>query len=290
MIIGTRASDLAMTQTRMVIDAMRERHPEIDIEIKQVRTTGDIVKDRPLSALGGFGAFVRELDDRLLAGEIDVAVNSLKDMAVEPTPGTEVAAVLPRAPVEDILMSRVPLEQLPHGAVIGSSSVRRTAQLLAVRSDLDVKDLRGNVPTRIRKWKQGEFDAIVLARAGLMRLGLPEEGFILDPEEFIPAAGQGAIAVVCRKGSEHAAALRGLDDPRTRSEVEAERHVVRALGGGCSIPVGVWARSSGDSMRVIGVMFSPGGAVRVDRSIPMADLEAQLNNIARILAGQEGRA
>ena len=287
MIIGTRASDLAMAQTSIVIDAMRRCHPGVVMEIKKITTTGDAVKDRPLSALGGFGAFVRELDDRLLAGEIDVEVNSLKDMAVEPTPGTELAAVLPRAPVEDILMSKVPLMQLPNGAVVGSSSVRRTAQLLAKRPDLMIRDLRGNVPTRIRRWKQGDFDAIALARAGLMRLKLPEEGFILDPEEFIPAAGQGAIAVVCRKGSEHAALLRSINDDQTRSEVKAERHILRLLGGGCSIPVGVWARNDGSSMRVKGVMFSSTGATRVDRTIPLNDLEAGLKSIASALAGRE---
>lgn len=284
MILGTRASELARTQTDTVVAMLRERRPDLDIEIKLVRTTGDIVKDRPLSALGGFGAFVKELDNLIVAGEIDGAVNSLKDMPVDLTAGTEISAVLPRAPVEDVLLSDVPLDRLPEGAVVGSSSVRRKMQLLAQRPDLEVRDLRGNVLTRIRKWEEGEYDAIVLARAGLRRLGLPERGFALDPEEFIPAVGQGAIAVVCREGSEHSAVVRELDDIRTRSEVEAERYVLKALGGGCSVPIGIWARREGEDMRIKGVVFSQNGEARAERRIAMNDLKGGLDELARELA------
>lgn len=289
MIIGTRASALARTQTDTVVAILRERHPELPIEVKPVRTTGDIIRDRPLGALGGFGAFVKELDRSVVNGEIDCAVHSLKDMPVDPTEGTVVAAVLPRASVEDILLSDVPLEQLPKGAVVGSSSIRRKMQLLSRRPDLQIKNIRGNVPTRINKWKEGLYDAIVLARAGMDRLGLSENGFILDPEVFIPAPGQGAIAVVCREDSEHIHRLRELDDITTRQEVGAERYVLKALGAGCSLPVGVWARMEGEALMIRGVTFYSQKEVRAERRIAMSELKSGLDALAAELgAGGAG--
>ena len=148
MIIGTRGSALALAQTRTVVEMLALRCPNTAIEVKEVKTIGDRVTDRPLSSLGGYGAFTKELDQRIVAGEIDAAVNSLKDMPVDLTPGTELAAILPRGPVEDLLLSKMPLEQLPSGAVVGSSSVRRRSMLLRKRPDLEIRDLRGNVPTR----------------------------------------------------------------------------------------------------------------------------------------------
>ncbi|MFW5914215.1 MAG: hydroxymethylbilane synthase, partial [Thermoplasmatota archaeon] len=170
MIVGTRGSDLARAQARELVEALRAIRPGLEVEVRVVRTTGDRVTDRPLSSLGGFGAFVKELDQRLLEGQVDVAVNSLKDMPVEPTPGTALSAVLPRGPVEDVLVPGIPLDDLPKGAVVGSSSVRRRAQILNLRPDLEVRDIRGNVNTRLSKLGNG-YDAIVLARAGLVRLG-----------------------------------------------------------------------------------------------------------------------
>ncbi|MDW5562482.1 MAG: hydroxymethylbilane synthase [Methanomassiliicoccus sp.] len=285
MIIGTRGSALALAQTTMVVWELGRCSPEVDIEVREIKTIGDRVTDRPLASLGGYGAFTKELDQRIVSGEIDAAVNSLKDMPVDLTPGTELAAVLPRGPVEDILLSRYPLEDLPKGAVVGSSSVRRRSMLLWKRPDLEVRDLRGNVPTRIRKWKDGEYDAIVLARAGLSRLGIEERGFTLDPEVFIPAVGQGAIAVVCAAGSQHLPILRRLDDERTRTEVEAERFVLRALGGGCSVPIGVWASKQGNALRVRGSVVSEAPPERafVDRTIPLDNLKEGLTAIAEIL-------
>ncbi|MBI0583564.1 MAG: hydroxymethylbilane synthase [Methanomassiliicoccus sp.] len=285
MIIGTRGSALALVQTRMVAKQLKERCPGIDIEVREIKTMGDKVTDRPLASLGGYGAFTKELDQRIVSGEIDAAVNSLKDMPVDLTPGTELAAVLPRGPVEDVLLSDVPLEQLPHGAVVGSSSVRRRSILLWKRPDLDVRDLRGNVPTRVRKWKNGEYDAIVLARAGLVRLGIDAEYHVLDPEMFTPAVGQGAIAVVCAKDSEHIKSLHRLDDPKTRTEVEAERFVLRALGGGCSVPIGVWATMQGDKLRVRGSVISEEGekSVFVDRTICLDLREEGLTKMAETM-------
>lgn len=280
MIIGTRESALAKWQTNTVISKLKELDPGIDIQVKYVKTTGDEVKDKPLSALGGFGAFVKELDYKIVDGEIDVAVNSLKDMPMELTEGTDLAAVLPRGPVEDVLLSEVPLNELPNKAVVGSSSVRRRHQLLAQRPDLVIKDLRGNVPTRIRKWKEGEYDAIVLARAGMERLGVEEKHFILDPEVFIPAVGQGAIAVACREGSEYMDLLKKLEDPKTRKEVDAERYVLRALGGGCSVPIGIWARSDDKGIFIIGSVIGRKGVVRSERTIPHGDVRHGLVEFA----------
>ena len=282
MIIGTRGSALALAQTRTVVSQLAVLFPDLEAEVKEIKTVGDRVTDRPLSALGGYGAFTKELDQRIVAGEIDAAVNSLKDMPVDLTPGTELAAVLPRGPVEDILLSKIPLEQLPPGAVVGSSSVRRRSMLLWRRPDLQVRDLRGNVPTRIRKWKEGEYDAIVLAKAGLVRLGIEEGGFALDPAVFTPAVGQGAIAVVCAAGGPSAQILRNLDDWRTHVEVDAERYILRALGGGCSVPIGVWATTEGAQLRVRGSVLAsePSRSVFIDRRVPLDALSDGLTSIA----------
>jgi hydroxymethylbilane synthase len=291
MIIGTRGSALALAQTRTVVEMLAMRCPNTSIEVKEVKTIGDKVIDRPLSSLGGYGAFTKELDQRIVAGEIDAAVNSLKDMPVDLTPGTELAAILPRGPVEDLLLSKVPLEQLPSGAVVGSSSVRRRSMLLRRRPDLDVRDLRGNVPTRVRKWKEGEYDAIVLARAGLFRLGINEQHYVLDPEVFTPAVGQGAIAIVCAEGSEHLRYLHLLDDLKTRTEVEAERFVLRALGGGCSVPIGVWATGRGKELRIRGSVIANEMSrdVYIDKLVSLDRLEDGLNEIAEAMRPAVGR-
>jgi hydroxymethylbilane synthase len=291
MIIGTRSSALAMAQTRSVVELLAIRCPGTDIEVKEVKTIGDRVTDRPLASLGGFGAFTKELDQRIVAGEIDAAVNSLKDMPVDLTPGTELAAVLPRGPVEDVLLAKTPLDHLPEGAVVGSSSVRRRSMLLRKRPDLDVRDLRGNVPTRIRKWKDGDYDAIVLARAGLVRLGIDEQVHVLDPQVFTPAPGQGTIAIVCAKGSEHLQCLRLLDDLKTRTEVEAERYILRALGGGCSVPIGVWATALGRELRVRGSVIADDRFedVFIDQTVPLDRLHEALNEIAEAMKPAVGR-
>ena len=279
MIIGTRGSDLARVQTNMVVSMVKERCPDLEVEVRIVSTTGDVVTDRPLGALGGFGAFTKELDRLIVDGEIDVAVNSLKDMPVDLTEGTALAAVLPRAPVEDVLLSVVPLEQLPTGAIVGTSSVRRRMQLLSRRPDLDIRDLRGNVPTRIRKWKEGQYYAIVAARAGLVRLGLDEDYHILPPDIFVPSPGQGAIAVVCRSGSPYLSVLRELDDERARKEVDAERRVLKGLGGGCSLPIGVWARMVDSNMIVKALVNTERGEVRAERTLPAGAYDEGLDEL-----------
>ncbi|MFP4170652.1 MAG: hydroxymethylbilane synthase [Methanomassiliicoccales archaeon] len=275
MIVGTRGSDLARAQARELVEALRAIRPGLEVEVRVVRTTGDRVTDRPLSSLGGFGAFVKELDQRLLEGQVDVAVNSLKDMPVEPTPGTALSAVLPRGPVEDVLVPGIPLDDLPKGAVVGSSSVRRRAQILNLRPDLEVRDIRGNVNTRLSKLGNG-YDAIVLARAGLVRLGLQVDHEVLDPTRFVPAPGQGAIAGVTREGESDL--LEGLNHRPTWEQVRVERALLKALGGGCSVPIGIWASGEG-RLRVIGVALAEDGstAARVDRVIDPEDGEALIS-------------
>jgi hydroxymethylbilane synthase len=262
----------------MVVTGIALCCPDMEVEVSEIRTVGDRVTDRPLATLGGYGAFTKELDQRIVDGEIDAAVNSLKDMPVDLTPGTALAAVLPRGPVEDILLSAQPLEKLPSGAVIGSSSVRRSSMIRAKRPDLVIRDLRGNVPTRIRKWREGEYDAIVLARAGLRRLELSEEGFILDPEVFTPAPGQGAIAVVCAANSKFLNCLRKLNDKKTRIEVEAERSILRGLGGGCSVPIGAWATLEEKKLRMRASVISDvrGRSLTVDRTLALEELDKGL--------------
>ncbi|HEY3419576.1 MAG TPA: hydroxymethylbilane synthase [Methanomassiliicoccales archaeon] len=285
MILGTRGSRLAMAQSDMVLKLMRERYPEEMMELKIVSTVGDRVRDQPLASLGGFGAFVKELDNKILSGEIDIAVNSLKDMPVVPTEGTEIAAILPRGNVEDVLVSTVPLERMPPGSVIGTSSVRRRCLLLNLRPDLVVKDLRGNVPTRVGKMRDGTFDGIVLARAGIERLNLDCKMYVLDPEQFIPAVGQGAIAIVCKEGSPYSRMLAAFDDADTRTCVEAERYVMRSLGGGCSIPIGIWATKSDISLRLRAIVMDSDGmtSFRLDRSIDIGSLDEGLDSVSKEL-------
>ena len=291
MIIGTRGSRLAMAQTDIFLSTLRARFPETQAEVRVVATMGDRARDRPLEALGGPGAFVKELDERMLAREIDCAVNSLKDMPVDPTPGTEVACVLPRGPPEDVLVAGAPLEELRQGAVIGSASVRRKALLLNARPDLDVRPLRGNITTRLTKMRSEGFDGVVLARVGLERLGIGRRRFVLDPDSFVPAVGQGAIAIVCRSGLPEQGRLMELNDARARREVEAERYLLRALGGGCSMPIGIHARTVDGDMLIRAVVLSPDGERRFDlrEGCGLASLERDLERTAaRLRQGSEG--
>lgn len=285
MIIGTRGSKLALAQTELFIKRFRERFPDEGIEIKVVKTTGDKITDQPLSSLGGYGAFVKELDQQLVKGNVDVVVNSLKDMPLDPTDGTSICAVLPRGPVEDVILPNIGLDDLPPAARVGTSSVRRAALLLNRRSDLDVVNIRGNVTTRLRKLKDGEYDAIVLARAGLQRLEIREEYHLLEPHSFVPAPGQGAIAVVCRNDAQISEMVREIEHFPSRREVDLERRVLRLLGGGCSVPIGVLAISTSVAVRMLGAVLSPDGrkCVRVDDVLGFEEIEDKLESIVQRL-------
>ncbi|MCW2587354.1 MAG: porphobilinogen deaminase [Frankiales bacterium] len=239
--LGTRASALALTQSGHVADALRALGH--DVELVHITTHGD-TSSAAIAQLGGTGVFVTALRDALLAGEVDLAVHSYKDLPTAPADGLVIAAVPPRQDARDALVARdgLTLGELPTGARVGTGSPRRTAQLRALGMGLEVVPVRGNVDTRIGRVAPGDLDAVVLARAGLARLGrLDEVTETLDPLQVLPAPAQGALAVECRAGSEVEAILKALDDPDTRTAVEAERALLAALEAGCSAPVAALA-------------------------------------------------
>ena len=243
-VVGTRGSRLALRQTEITIEALRAANPGATFEKRTIRTEGD-GSSASLNEIGGRGVFVIEIERALLAGEIDVAIHSLKDLPSDETPGLAIAATLPREDVRDVLISRtgVPLRELPDGATVGTGSPRRACQVIALRPDLEVRDIRGNVDTRIRKTEEGEYDAVVLAAAGLSRLGwLGRASQIFEPNEMLPAVGQGALAVQTREDDAEAVALiSASDDLTTHIAVTAERAFERRLGGGCHAAIAALA-------------------------------------------------
>jgi hydroxymethylbilane synthase len=270
--LGTRASALATTQSGMVADMIRERLGR-EVELVEVSTEGDR-SAAPLASLGGTGVFVSALRDALLDGHVDVAVHSLKDIPTTPADGITLAAVPQREDPRDVVVARdgLTLGELPVGSRLGTGSPRRVSQLEALGLGLEVRGIRGNVDTRIRKVREGEVDAIVLARAGLARLGrLDEVTEVLDPLQMLPAPGQGALAVECRTAdTDLVAALGELDDRATRAAVTAERAVLNALEAGCSAPLGTLAEvvegEDGEELWLRAVAMSLDGALEVRRS------------------------
>jgi hydroxymethylbilane synthase len=240
--LGTRGSALARRQAEIVAEALGD---SATVDLVIVQTEGDRRTTEPLDAMGGEGVFVKDIERRLLAGEIDLAVHSLKDMPARDPDGLVIGAVLPRADARDALVAcdGLTLAQLPGAARVGTDSRRRAAQLLALRPDLRIESIRGNVDTRIAKVAAGDYDAAVLAAAGLARLGLLDRATqVFEPSEMLPACGQGILAVQCRAGdAEVTALLRDIDDLSTRAAAEAERAFLRRLGAGCRLPVGAYA-------------------------------------------------
>ena len=259
--IGTRGSLLARWQAEHVKERLTALGHEVSLVV--ITTTGDRLLDRRLETVGGKGAFLKEIEDALEAREVDLAVHSLKDVPTVLPDGLELCAILERADPRDALLSSgAGLDDLPRGATVGTTSLRRQAQLRAVRPDLSVTDLRGNVETRIRRLREGRFDAILLAMAGLVRLGRVDEVTEpLDPRRFIPAPGQGAIALECR--ADDAAvreAVAPLDHPSTARRVSAERCFLAALGGGCNVPLGAHAFEDGAGLELIGLVARVDGS------------------------------
>jgi hydroxymethylbilane synthase len=249
--IGTRGSLLAKWQAEFVRKQLFAL-AGVETEIVIIKTAGDKLQNASLTQIGGKGVFVKELEDALLAETIDLAVHSVKDVPTDVPSGLSFPAVLRRDDVRDCLVSAkgATLANLRQGARVGTSSLRRQAQLRHLRPDLDVRDLRGNVDTRLRKVESGEYDAILLAKAGLDRLGLSQRiSEVFSPEVCTPAVGQGAIAVQCRaKDAEAAEVLSRLDDAETRNAIIAERALLKAVQGGCQVPLGAWARMERDQM------------------------------------------
>ncbi|NCY03003.1 MAG: hydroxymethylbilane synthase [Planctomycetia bacterium] len=252
--VGTRGSLLARTQTGWVVDQLRRLGHAVDIVT--IATQGDARTDLPIAAIGGDGVFVRELERALLDGRIDAAVHSLKDMPTEETPGLVVACVPARAMPFDVIVSRDggTLRSLRPGAIVGTSSVRRVAQVRLLRGDLVIAPLRGNVDTRLRRLDAGDYDCLVLAGAGLQRLGLASRiTEVLEPDAFWPAVAQGALAVQVRRGDRRIIeALEPLDDPATHDAVRAERSCLATLAGGCLAPIGAWGRRGADGLLEVG--------------------------------------
>jgi hydroxymethylbilane synthase len=287
-VVGTRGSALALAQTGRVCALLEAARPGLSTEVRAIVTHGDRTQasGEPLPAIGGKGLFTAELEQALRDGAIDLAVHSLKDLPTEAVDGIALGAVCLREDVRDCLVSRGGvLHELPAGAVLGTSSLRRSAQLRALRPDLEVRSIRGNVETRIRKVHEGDYDAALLAAAGIARLGLEHEvAEWLDADVLVPAPGQGALAVQCR--ADDAATLEllaAVDDPAARAATTAERTFLRALGAGCTAPVAAYGSTSGDAVHLDGLVASPDGreVVRVSGTGEPEELGERLARDAR---------
>lgn len=266
--VGTRTSQLARWQTQFVISLLSEAWPNLHCEVCTFDTRGDRTLDKPLPEIGGKGLFTAELEQALLAGDIDIAVHSLKDLPVQNPPGLTLGAIPAREDVGDVLVAPGfdDLAALPPGAVVGTSSLRRQAQLLAARPDLRVRPVRGNVETRVRKAQQGDYDAVVLAAAGLRRLGIGyPAGAAIPFSIMLPAPGQGALGVQCRANDpETLHLLQAIDSAEARRATTAERRFLQALGGGCSAPIAAYARPAANGiLEFDGLIASPSGGALI---------------------------
>ena len=264
--LGTRGSPLALIQARKVASALEvaERWPAGHVEIVPIKTSGDRIADRPLAEVGGKGLWTKELDQALLGGDIDFAVHSMKDVEVIRPSAIRLAAIRPRVYVEDKLIGATSLDELKQGAVVGTSSPRRAAQLLAARPDLKIVPIRGNVDTRLKKLEAGEVDATILSAAGLHRLRMDDVGTALPFDIMLPAPGQGALGVECRADDTDCIhCLKSLDDPASRCTVIAERAFARALGGSCHSPVAALATVRRERIHLRAEILSTDGRERI---------------------------
>jgi len=286
--LGTRRSPLAMAQAEEARDRLCAAHPGLLVEIVPVLASGDKIQDRPLAEIGGKALWTKELDAWLLAGEIDFAVHSAKDVETLRPPGISIAAVLPRADVRDVLVGVDSLEALPPGARIGTSAPRRAAQALHFRPDCQIVSFRGNVATRLGKLAAGEADATLLAAAGLERLGQSAIGVALDPQVWLPAPGQGCIAIECRADDAATAGLlAAIDDGASHVALLAERALLAALGGNCHSPIAALTETREGELALHAALFSPDGAERVAATLhfPVGDLAGPAE-LARLLLDQ----
>lgn len=286
--IGTRGSPLALRQAEMVAAPLRRAWPGLDVQTVAIRTSGDRLATAHLAEIGGKGLFVREIDEALLAGEVDLSVHSLKDLPVERPDGIALAALPLRNDPRDALVA-IPartLHTLAPGARVGTSSLRRKLQLLGLRPDVIAEPIRGNVDTRLRKLRQGEYGAIVLALAGLRRLDLVDESVVpLDPGVMLPAAGQGTLALEARAGDVRVQALvRALDDAPTRAATLAERAFLAAMGGTCTTPIAAYARVQGTGLR-LDVFLATSDGARVLRDGSLGDM-GDPEELGRRVAGR----
>jgi hydroxymethylbilane synthase len=270
LILGTRGSPLARWQADWVREALARALPDLPAEIRVIRTAGDREASLPLDALPGKGFFVKEIEEALLERRIDLAVHSVKDLPSELPGGLVLGAVPVRDDPRDVLCSQdgADLDGLPEGARVGTGSPRRAAQILARRPDLRIEPIRGNVDTRVRRLREGRVDALVLAAAGLRRLGIDVPHVPLPPEVSLPAVGQGALGIEVRAGDDRVrAAVARIDDPATAAAVRAERRFLAALGGGCRVPIAALAEVAGDRLRLRGAVASPDGSRLLRREV-----------------------
>ncbi|KHA55851.1 porphobilinogen deaminase [Aeromonas hydrophila] len=289
--IATRKSPLALWQANFVKDRLEALYPELQVELVPMSTQGDKILDTPLAKVGGKGLFVKELETAMLEGRADIAVHSMKDVPVEFPEGLGLHTICEREDPRDAFVSNRfgQIDELPQGAVVGTSSLRRQCQLRAARPDLVIRDLRGNVNTRLAKLDAGEYDAIILAAAGLKRLEMAHRiTAFIEPEQSLPANGQGAVGIECRLDDhELHALLAPLEHPETRIRVLTERAMNRALQGGCQVPIGAYALVQGEEVWLRGLVGSPDGSrvIRDEIRGPLANGEALGHTLAqRLLA------
>lgn len=264
-IVGSRRSDLAMTQSRQFIKSLKEHYPDMDVEIKEIVTKGDKIVDVQLSKVGGKGLFVKEIEQALANEEIDMAIHSLKDVPSEMPEEFTIACVPPREDMRDAFLSngKVPFKELPAGSVVGTSSLRRGSQLLAIRDDIKVNWVRGNIDTRIKKMESGEYDAIVLAAAGLKRMGWSDNIVTeyLDPETFIPAIAQGALGIETRSNDDELIEmLQKVHSEEDTVCTNAERAFLKRMDGSCQVPIGGYAQYEDGELYLTGLIMPEDGS------------------------------
>lgn len=285
--IGTRGSLLALKQSENIKTSLETLYPDLRIELRVIKTTGDKILDVPLAKVGGKGLFVKEIEDALLDRTVDLAVHSMKDVPAELPAGLMIGAIPAREDARDVLISRngAGLKELPLGAIVGTSSLRRSAQLKRLRPDLEIQNLRGNLDSRLRKVRDGAYEAIILAAAGLHRMGWQDRiTAYLEPAELLPAIGQGAIGVEIRGDDEELyRLLQGLHDSVTAVAVQAERSFLQELEGGCQVPIGGYAQVMGESVELTGLVCSLDGreAHRITRAARLAMAESLGRDLAR---------
>ena len=290
--IATRKSPLAMWQAEHVASLLRKAHPGLTVELVGMSTQGDKILDTPLAKIGGKGLFVKELEQGMLNNRADIAVHSMKDVPVDLPDGLHLAVILEREDPRDAFVSNryTSLAELPQGAVLGTSSLRRQCQLAELRPDLKIRSLRGNVNTRLSKLDDGKFDAIILAAAGLKRLGFKRRiTAVLEPEQSLPAIGQGAIGIECRTDDGSVNALIApLHNPETALCVTAERSMNNRLMGGCQVPIAGYALINHNRLFMRGLVGEPDGSriIRSESSAPASDAEALGIALAEDLLGQ----
>ena len=268
--IGTRGSRLSVTQTESVVKDLKSQFPDIQFEVSVIKTTGDKILNDPLLKIKEKGIFEKEINKAVINGEVDFAVHSMKDIPVDLDQYIRLVAVPKRVSPHDVLLSTscLKLSQLPKGTIIGTGSPRRTAQIHKVRPDIKVEAIRGNVETRVEKLNKGEYDAIIVAEAGLLRLGLSDKIVErLSLEDFTPSAGQGAIAIVARADNKRVIdVLENTNHPASIAEVLAEKAFVQKIGGGCKVPMGAVAKARNTSISLLATILSPDGSAKIQSS------------------------